>query len=56
MTDNQQRARNFLDRLYDERIKYEQLKRETAELRARAENIKSANAIDVGDTDRKSVV
>lgn len=52
MTDNQQRARNFLDRLYDERIKYEQLKRETAELRARAENIKSANAIDVGDTGR----
>lgn len=52
MTENQLRARKYLDRLYDERIKYEQLRRETAELRARAENIKSAQAIDAGDTGR----
>lgn len=52
MTENQQRASDFLQRLYDARIKYEQLKRETAVLRARAENIKSANAIDIGDTGR----
>ena len=51
MTENQERAKKFLQQLYDARIKYEQLRKETEELRSKAEHVVSALP-ETGDTGR----